>query len=246
MADTAKAVGGGAIGPDVAERSAPSGQDLDWRFPGRGRWRRDPSGSPLGVAAEADEPGRYRLDQPIALVPSVIYGREVAEDSLMREYLAAGMTIGEVTRERAEAIVRDLIEAGDLRREQFEAWVDRLLEWGRAATEAMVEAVRTEVSNQLTSRGLVSQEDMSRLDARLDDLAGQLRAAASAPARRAKKTAETVKKRAPAKRGRAKKTTARKTTARKTTAKRPAARKTAARTTTARKTAPRKAAATRR
>ena len=160
----------------------------------------------------------------------------MAEDTLMREYLAAGMTIGEVTRERAEAIVRDLIEAGDLRREQFEAWVDRLLEWGRAATEAMVEAVRTEVSNQLTSRGLVSREDMSRIDARLDDLASQLHAAASAPARRAKKTAETVKKRAPAKRGRAKKTTA----------KRPAARKTAARKTAARKTAPRKAGATRR
>ncbi len=159
----------------------------------------------------------------------------------MREYLAAGMTIGEVTRERAEAIVRDLIEAGDLRREQFEAWVDRLLEWGRAATEAMVEAVRTEVANQLTSRGLVSQEDMSRIDARLDDLASQLHAAASAPARRAKKTAETVKKRAPAKRGRATKTTTRKATA-----KRPAARRTAARKTTARKTAPRKAAATRR
>ena len=111
---------------------------------------------------------------------------------MLREYLAAGMTIGEVTRERAEAIVRDLVEAGDLQREQFEAWVDRLLEWGRATTEAMVETVRSEVSNQLTARGLVSQKDMSRLDARLDDLAGQLRAAASAPARRAKKTAETV------------------------------------------------------
>ncbi len=152
----------------------------------------------------------------------------MAEDSVMREYLAAGMTIGEVTRERAEAIVRDLIDAGDLRREQFEAWVDRLLEWGRAATEAMVEAVRTEVSNQLTSRGLVSQEDMSRLDARLDDLAGQLRAAASAPARRARKTAETVKKRAPAKRGRAKKTATKKTASKKTASKKTASKKTAA------------------
>ena len=163
----------------------------------------------------------------------------------MREYLAAGMTIGEVTRKRAEAIVRDLTEAGDLRREQFEAWVDRLLEWGRAATEAMVEAVRTEVSNQLTARGLVSREDMSRLDARLDDLAGQLRAAASAPARTAKKTAETVRKRAPAKGGRAKKTTARKPAARKTAASKTPAKRATARKTTARKT-PRNTAATRR
>ena len=150
----------------------------------------------------------------------------------MSEYFAALMTAGEVTRERAEAIVRDLIEAGDLQREQFEAWVERLLEWARASTEALVELVRNEVSNQLTSSGLVSQEDMSRIDARLDDLAGQLRAAAVTPARRAKKTAETVRKRAPAKRGLAKKTTARKRTAKRTTAKKTTAKRAATKRST--------------
>ena len=154
----------------------------------------------------------------------------MAEESLMREYLDAWLTVGEVTRERAEAIVRDLIEAGDLQREQFEAWVDRLLEWGRATTEAFVEMVRKEVSSQLTSSGLVSQKDMSRIDARLDDLAGQLRTAAVTPARRAKKTAETVRKRAPAKRGLAKKTAARKRTAKKTTAQRAATKRSASST----------------
>ena len=157
----------------------------------------------------------------------------------MREYFAAWVTVGEVTRERAEAIVRDLIEAGDLQREQFEAWVNRLLEWGQAAIEALAELVRTEVSNQLTSSGLVSREDMTRLEARLDDLAGRLGAAASVPARRAKKTAETVRpkraaaKRTPAKRGAKRgtakketaKTTAKKTTAKKTTAKKAAAKR---------------------
>ena len=56
--------------------------------------------------------------------------------------------------------------------------------------QAVVEIVRTEVANQLTSMGVVSREDVARLEARLDDLARRLRTAASTPARRAaKKTA---------------------------------------------------------
>ena len=137
-------------------------------------------------------------------------------DDLMRQYFDAWVTVGQVTRERAEEIVRGLVEAGEVQREQFEAWVDRLLERAEANAQAVADIIRTEVANQLSSMGVVSRADVTRLDARLDDLTSRLRTAASAPARRAKQTAEkarskgAVAKRAAARRGGTKKAGARK------------------------------------
>ena len=147
---------------------------------------------------------------------------DVADD-VMRQYFDAWVTFGQVTRERAEEIVRQLVQAGDVQREQFEAWVERLLERGQANTQAVAEIVRTEVANQLTSMGLVSREDVAHLEARLDDLGRRLRSAASAPARRAKKTAEKARpKRAAAKKGAPKRAGATKTRAKKAATKRSA------------------------
>ena len=141
----------------------------------------------------------------------------------MRQYFDAWVAFGQVTRERAEEIVRHLVQAGEVQREQFEAWVERLLERGQANTQAVVEIVRTEVANQLTSMGVVSREDVARLDARLDDLTRRLRTSASAPARRAKKTAEKARpRRAAAKKGAPKRAGPSKTRAKKTATKRSA------------------------
>jgi polyhydroxyalkanoate synthesis regulator phasin len=159
-------------------------------------------------------------------------------DDVARQYFEAWVTMGEVTRERAEEIVRQLVEAGDIQREHFEAWVERLLEQAEANARAVAEIVRTELGKQLASLGLVSRSDVARLEARLDDLTGRLSTVAAAPARRAKKTAEKARpKRAAAKKGAAKKGAAKKGAAKKGAAKRAGAKSTASKRAAAKRAA---------
>jgi len=82
----------------------------------------------------------------------------------IRKYLEAGTVLGQVTRARAEEIVKELASAGDIQREQTQEWVDNLVERSRKTSEQILELIRHEVSTQL-----------SKIDATaLETLAGQV------------------------------------------------------------------------
>lgn len=78
----------------------------------------------------------------------------MAKSDGFKRYVEAGALLGQVTRARAEEIVRELVNAGDLQREQAQRWVDDLVERSRRASEDLVGLIRTEVSAQLTALGL--------------------------------------------------------------------------------------------
>ncbi len=67
----------------------------------------------------------------------------------IRKYLDAGTVLGQVSRGRAEEIVRELVNAGDIQRNQAQEWVDNLVERSRRSSEQILELVRHEVANQL-------------------------------------------------------------------------------------------------
>lgn len=73
-----------------------------------------------------------------------------------KRYLDAGLEFTQLTRQRAEKIVRDLMAAGDVQREEVQDRVEELLERSRKSTEAVVELVRDEVAKQLSALGLTS------------------------------------------------------------------------------------------
>lgn len=77
-----------------------------------------------------------------------------ATDAL-KQYLDAGLEFTELTRKRAEKIVKDLVKAGEVQREQTQDRVEELIERSRHASAAFAEAVRTEVTRQLSDLGLV-------------------------------------------------------------------------------------------
>ena len=54
-----------------------------------------------------------------------------------------------VSRGRAEEIVRELVNAGDIQRSQAQEWVDNLVERSRRSREHVLELVRHEVATQL-------------------------------------------------------------------------------------------------
>ena len=164
-----------------------------------------------------------------------------------RRYLEAAAALGEITRARAEQLVKDLTSGGDAQRAQAQQWVDDLVERGRDAAGDLVDAVRTEVSKQLQGLGL-DPEDLARQAAdimRRSAEAGRrvvrdVAPGAGSRAQQGRGGVSTAAKTAAAKKAAAaKKTAAAKTAAKATAAKATAAKKTAAPT----KTAPKKTAA---
>ncbi|HEY2429761.1 MAG TPA: hypothetical protein VGI06_12575 [Acidimicrobiales bacterium] len=73
----------------------------------------------------------------------------MASNERIRKYLDAGTVLGQVSRGRAEEIVRELVNAGDIQRSQAQEWVDNLVERSRRSSEQILELVRHEVASQL-------------------------------------------------------------------------------------------------
>ena len=169
-------------------------------------------------------------------------------DNPFKRYLDAGIAFTALTQAKAEAIVKDLVSAGEVQTEQAQEFASDLLERSRQNTEKLVDTVRKEVGEQVKALGLVGQAEIQRLERRIEGLTG--RGSAGAPAKRAapatkaapvKKAA--AKKAAPAKKAAAKKAApAKKAAAKKAPAKKAPAKKAPAKKTTAKKTTAKKAA----
>lgn len=128
----------------------------------------------------------------------------MAQNPLIKRYLDAGMAFTQMTQARAEAIVKDLVKAGDVQTQRTEELVNAIVERSRQNTEKLLETVRKEVRDQIAALGLATKEDVQRLEAQLaNQSSGTAKQAAT-------------KKRA-AKKSTAKKSTAKKSTAQKST-----------------------------
>ncbi|MGH2699268.1 MAG: phasin family protein [Actinomycetota bacterium] len=78
----------------------------------------------------------------------------------------------ELTRNRAETIVRDLINSGDLPGGQASQAVRDLMERSRQNRDEILNLIRSEIRNQVEAIGLASKRDVERLErriARLED-----------------------------------------------------------------------------
>jgi len=155
----------------------------------------------------------------------------MSENDGLRRYLEAGMALTQITRARAEELVRELIKTGEVERQRAQDWVEDLMKASRERSEALVATVRGEVRQQLNELGFTNVEDLAR---KVADILSR----SSAAARQA--TGRTVKK---AKRAGAGKVAARKAPARKAAAKKAPAKKAAAKKATAKKAPAKKATA---
>lgn len=149
----------------------------------------------------------------------------MAQNDLLKRYLDAGIHFTSLTQSRAEALVRDLVKAGEVQADQTRETVTDLLERSRKSSEKLLATVRKEVRAQITNLGLASQADLDRMEHRVQSLIGQATAPvkkASAKKAPAKKAA--VKKAPPAKKAPAKRkaTTKKATPAKKAPAKKKA------------------------
>ena len=91
----------------------------------------------------------------------------MAQNPLIKRYLDAGMAFTQMTQSRAEAIVKDLVRAGEVQTQRAEELVNALVERSRQNTERLLDMVRAEVRDQIASLGLATQADIERLERRV-------------------------------------------------------------------------------
>jgi polyhydroxyalkanoate synthesis regulator phasin len=79
-----------------------------------------------------------------------------------RKYVEAGAALGQVTRARAEELMRELLSAGGSSRGQAQEFIDDLLERSRRMGDSLLEVVRAEVARQLSALGVTSVDDLAQ------------------------------------------------------------------------------------
>jgi len=124
--------------------------------------------------------------------------------------------VAELTKNRAEQIVRDLVKAGDVRRDQTSQMVKELVSRSAENRRELTGFVRSEIRAQIENLGVAGRRDIEKLErriARLEDAAKERPAPSAGTTGAPKKTT----RRSTAKKSTAKKSTAKKSTAKKTT-----------------------------
>lgn len=91
----------------------------------------------------------------------------MAQNPLIKRYLDAGMAFTQMTQSRAEAIVKDLVKAGEVQAQRTEELVNQLVERSRKNTDRLLEVVRKEVRDQIAGLGLATKDDIARLEKKL-------------------------------------------------------------------------------
>lgn len=119
----------------------------------------------------------------------------MAQNDILKRYLDAGLAFTALTQSRAEALVKDLVNAGEVQAEQARDAVTDLVERSRKNTERLIETIRQEVRSQITNLGLADKSDLDKLEARLAGLFGSATAPAKAAAKKTTATAKTAAKR---------------------------------------------------
>src|SRR3546814_12682097 len=84
----------------------------------------------------------------------------MAQNDLFRRYLDAGLELTALTQAKAEALVGDLVKAGEVQADQARDAVTDLLERSRKSSERLLETVRSEVKTQIEKLGLARKEDL--------------------------------------------------------------------------------------
>ena len=144
----------------------------------------------------------------------------MAQNDVLKRYLDAGLAFTAMTQARAEELVKDLVRIGEVQADQARDAVTDLLERSRKNSERLLETVRTEVRQQITTLGLATpgRPRPHRAADRVGDRHGRPR-----PAKKADRQEGRRRRRRPPRRRRPRRRPPKKAAAKKTTAKKTAA-----------------------
>lgn len=77
----------------------------------------------------------------------------------LRRYIEAATSLSEITRSKAESLVRELASAGEIERSRRKEWVDTLVKDSRQRSERLMAEIREEVHRQVSEIKLENIEE---------------------------------------------------------------------------------------
>ena len=95
-------------------------------------------------------------------------------NSSLQRYLDAVTGVTELTRSRAEQVVKQLVKSGEAAGDQVGDLVDDLLDRQRKNREAVAELVRNETVRAVHGMGLATTKEVDRLQKQVADLKREL------------------------------------------------------------------------
>lgn len=120
----------------------------------------------------------------------------------LRRMALFGSGVAELTRHRAEQIVKDLVKVGDVRKGQASGVVKDLLDRSKQNRQEILKLVRGEIRNQIEALGLASKRDFERMErrvTRLESRAEKTAEKSASPKTASKKTSKKTSKKSAAK-----------------------------------------------
>ena len=103
---------------------------------------------------------------------------------MLKEQLERSLLMGigllSLTREKAQAIVEELVKQGEVARSEVKDVTNKLLERGEEERQALSKVVRKEVDGALTEMHIATQSDVEAIKKQLADLEQQLTALSAA------------------------------------------------------------------
>ena len=129
------------------------------------------------------------------------------QKDILSRSLDAGRDVSTRTQDRLEALVTDLVKRSEQQAEQARDLLKEVMDRSRTTSEQVVETVDRELRAQIANLGLATQDDIRRLEDKIESLGGgsaKKAAKKKAPAKK-KATKKAAKKKAPAKKKAAKK-----------------------------------------
>ncbi len=116
----------------------------------------------------------------------------MATNDRWQEYLDAGRAWTQMTREQAEAVVKDLVKRGELQQRRAKKAVDELLERSRKNAEELRKVVRKEIQSQISALGIATKDDLARLERKLTKASTTKKSAPAKKATAAAKATDTT------------------------------------------------------
>ena len=86
---------------------------------------------------------------------------------LVKKGILLGLGAAELTREKVETLVDELIRRGELAQKERKVAVEELLEGARRAQDELFKRVRGVVERTVTELGLPTKADLTKLEERL-------------------------------------------------------------------------------
>jgi polyhydroxyalkanoate synthesis regulator phasin len=85
----------------------------------------------------------------------------------LNKYLDAGTEFVALTRAQARERAQELVQQGQLSKNQVQGFVDGLVEESRRRTDFLMETVRQEIQRQVQAVGIATKDDLVKLEAKL-------------------------------------------------------------------------------